>query len=60
MYSGIMNYSWDLIRTFQSVARTGSLSAAARDLQLTQPTVGRHIDLLEEAINLPLFGVCSG
>lgn len=50
-----MNYSWDLIRTFQAVAQTGSLSAAARALQLTQPTVGRHIDLLEDALKLPLF-----
>lgn len=50
-----MRYSWDYIRTFQVVAETGSLSAAARTLQLTQPTVGRHIDLLEDALNLPLF-----
>jgi DNA-binding transcriptional LysR family regulator len=50
-----MHYSWDLIRTFQAVAQTGSLSAAARALQITQPTVGRHIDLLEDALKLPLF-----
>lgn len=50
-----MRYSWDFIRSFRAVAETGSLSAAARALQLTQPTVGRHIDLLEEALNLPLF-----
>lgn len=50
-----MNISWDLIRTFQSVAQTGSLSGAARALQLTQPTVGRHIDLLEDTLNLSLF-----
>lgn len=50
-----MKISWDLIRTFQSVAQTGSLSGAARALQLTQPTVGRHIDLLEDALNLTLF-----
>ncbi len=50
-----MRISWDLIRTFQSVAQTGSLSAAARALQLTQPTVGRHIDLLEQALNMSLF-----
>ncbi|WP_306258964.1 LysR family transcriptional regulator [Pararhizobium sp. IMCC21322] len=50
-----MRISWDLIRTFQSVAQTGSLSAAARALQLTQPTIGRHIDLLEDALNVSLF-----
>ena len=51
----IMRYSWDFIRSFQAVAETGSLSAAARNLKLTQPTVGRHIDLLEDALNLSLF-----
>lgn len=55
MYGSIMRYSWDYIRTFQAVAETGSLSAAARALQITQPTVGRHIDLLEDALNMPLF-----
>ena len=55
MYINFMRYSWDYIRTFQAVAETGSLSAAARALQITQPTVGRHIDLLEDALNMPLF-----
>lgn len=50
-----MRFSWDLIRTFQSVAQTGSLSATARALQLSQPTIGRHIDLLEQALGLSLF-----
>lgn len=47
--------SWDLYRTLLSVLTTGSLSAAARDLGLTQPTVGRHIDALEEAVGQQLF-----
>lgn len=38
---------WDLYRSFLEVLRTGSLSAAARSLRLTQPTVGRHIASLE-------------
>lgn len=50
-----MQFSWDLIRSFEAVAKTGSLSAAARALNLAQPTIGRHIDLLEEALKLPLF-----
>lgn len=50
-----MRYSWDYIRTFRAVAESGSLSAAARALQITQPTIGRHIDLLEDALNMPLF-----
>lgn len=50
-----MTPSWDLIRSFQVVATTGSLSAASRALGLTQPTVGRHIDLLEAQLHVPLF-----
>ncbi|MDW5312887.1 LysR family transcriptional regulator [Rhizobium sp. PL01] len=47
--------SWDFYRTFLSVLKEGSLSAAARGLGLTQPTVGRHIDALETAIGFQLF-----
>ncbi|WP_105384096.1 LysR family transcriptional regulator [Neorhizobium alkalisoli] len=47
--------SWDFYRTFLAVLRSGSLSAAARELGLTQPTVGRHIDALEEAVGYQLF-----
>src|SRR3569832_1650396 len=46
---------WSLYRSFSSVLRTGSLSAAARDGGLTQPTVGRHIDTLEKALGVALF-----
>lgn len=42
--------AWDYYRTFLSVLRNGSLSAAARDLQLTQPTVGRQIQALEKSL----------
>jgi len=35
--------------------RDGSLSAAARRLGATQPTIGRHIAALEAALDLPLF-----
>jgi DNA-binding transcriptional LysR family regulator len=47
--------AWDELRTFLEVARDGSLSGAARRLGLTQPTVGRHIDALEEALGAALF-----
>ena len=43
------------MRTFAEVARDGSLSGAARQLGLTQPTVGRHIDGLEAALGVTLF-----
>ena len=47
--------SWDHYRTFLFVIETGSLSAAARALGLTQPTAGRHIEALEQAFGAPLF-----
>ena len=46
---------WDLYRSLQAVLQTGSLSAAARALGLTQPTLGRHIEQLETALGQPLF-----
>lgn len=46
---------WELYRTFLEVMRDHSLSGAARRLALSQPTVGRHIDALEAALQLPLF-----
>ena len=45
---------WELYRTALAVLREGSLSAAARALGLTQPTVGRHVDALERLLG-PLF-----
>jgi len=47
--------NWDLYRSFLAVLQEGSLSGAARALGLTQPTVGRHIDALEQVLNLSLF-----
>jgi DNA-binding transcriptional LysR family regulator len=46
---------WDLYRSFLAVLREGSLSGAARALGLTQPTIGRHVEALEQALGLPLF-----
>lgn len=47
--------SWDLYRSFLAVCRERSLSAAARVLGLTQPTVGRHVEALETALDAALF-----
>lgn len=47
--------SWDLYRTFHAVLRDGSLSGAARALGITQPSVARHIDALEQAVGTALF-----
>lgn len=46
---------WTLTRSFLAVAETGSLSAAARQLQMTQPTLGRHIADLEQQLGISLF-----
>jgi DNA-binding transcriptional LysR family regulator len=46
---------WSLLQAFVAVMRDGSLSAAALKLKLTQPTVGRQIRALEEAVGEALF-----
>jgi DNA-binding transcriptional LysR family regulator len=46
---------WELYRSFLAVIRDGSLSGAARSLALTQPTIGRHVDALEQALGVALF-----
>jgi DNA-binding transcriptional LysR family regulator len=46
---------WNLIRSFAAVAEWGSLSAAARKLRASQPTLGRHITELERALDVTLF-----
>ena len=46
---------WTLWRSFAAVVAEGSLSGAARRLGLSQPTVGRHVDALEEALGSTLF-----
>ncbi|MBX9456556.1 MAG: LysR family transcriptional regulator [Rhizobium sp.] len=47
--------NWDLYRSLLAVLDHGSLSAAARELGLTQPTIGRHIEALEETLGQQLF-----
>ncbi|WP_437636750.1 LysR family transcriptional regulator [Sorangium sp. So ce854] len=46
---------WDDLRYFLAVARHGNLSAAARALKVTQPTVGRRIDAFERRLGARLF-----
>ncbi|TDG10724.1 LysR family transcriptional regulator [Paraburkholderia guartelaensis] len=47
--------NWEWYRSFLQVLESGSLSAAARALGITQPTVGRHVESLEAALGLTLF-----
>lgn len=46
---------WSLIQSFLAVAQTGSLSAGARASGRSQPTLGRHITALEQALGASLF-----
>lgn len=50
-----IDFDWNQIRAFLATAEEGSLSAAARVLGTTQPTVGRQVAALEEALGLALF-----
>lgn len=51
----IQDISWELWRSFLAVLDQGNLSRAARRIDLTQPTLGRHIDELERRLGLSLF-----
>lgn len=46
---------WSLLQSFLRVAEAGSLSAAARAHGVSQPTLGRHVRMLEAALDQPLF-----
>ena len=46
---------WNLLRAFHATATLGSLSAAARRLSLTQPTLSRQILALEADLGVALF-----
>lgn len=50
-----MTHNWDDLRIFLAVARDGNLSAAARTLRVTQPTVGRRLRALEQRLAARLF-----
>jgi DNA-binding transcriptional LysR family regulator len=49
------SFDWSLVRSFLAVLERGSLLAAARQLQSSQPTVGRHVAELEAQLGLVLF-----
>ncbi|MEM6385802.1 MAG: LysR family transcriptional regulator [Pseudomonadota bacterium] len=50
-----INFDWNQARALLATVDEGSLSAAARVLNLTQPTLGRQVAALEEALGLVLF-----
>lgn len=55
MNKPLTDIDWSLVQSFLAVANTGSLSAAARQLKASQPTLGRHIHALEKELNVELF-----
>ncbi len=46
---------WNQLRAFLETAETGSLSAAARKLDLTQPTLSRQVAAIEQSMGVTLF-----
>lgn len=46
---------WNQLRAFYTTAVAGSLSAAAREIGLTQPTLSRQIAALEDSLKVTLF-----
>jgi DNA-binding transcriptional LysR family regulator len=50
-----IDFDWNQVRAFLATVEEGSLSAAARALGLTQPTLGRQVSALEEHLGITLF-----
>ncbi|KAJ55291.1 LysR family transcriptional regulator [Actibacterium mucosum KCTC 23349] len=48
-------FDWNQVRAFLATAEEGSLSAAARALKQTQPTLGRQVAALEDELGVVLF-----
>ena len=50
-----LKFDWNRARAFLVTAEEGSLSAAARSLGMTQPTLGRQVTALEQELGVSLF-----
>ena len=50
----LSEFDWSLVQAFLAVAETGSLSAAARQLGRSQPTLGRQIKTIEAQLGAEL------
>ncbi len=50
-----IRFDWNRARAFLVTAEEGSLSAAARALKQTQPTLGRQVSALEDELGVALF-----
>ena len=50
-----VNFDWNQAKAFLATAEEGSLSAAARALRLSQSTLSRQVEALEQELGLVLF-----
>ena len=50
-----VNFDWNRARSFLVTAQEGSLSGAARALDMSQPTLGRQVAALEKELGVILF-----
>jgi DNA-binding transcriptional LysR family regulator len=50
-----VSFDWNQVRAFLATVETGSLSAAARALRSTQPTLSRQVAALEAELGVMLF-----
>ncbi|MEM7254145.1 MAG: LysR family transcriptional regulator [Pseudomonadota bacterium] len=50
-----LDFDWNQVKAFLATAEEGSLSAAARALGLTQPTLSRQVSGLESDLGITLF-----
>ena len=55
MDNALGSLDWSLVQAFLAVAEMGSLSAAARHLGTSQPTLGRQIKAIEAQLGAELF-----
>lgn len=55
MGKSLSTLDWSLVQAFLAVAETGSLSAAARQVGASQPTLGRQIKTIEQQLAAELF-----
>jgi DNA-binding transcriptional LysR family regulator len=53
--SELPRLDWDDMQCFLAISRLGTLSAAAQELGVTQPTMGRRLERLHERVGAPLL-----
>lgn len=51
----MQTFDWTLLQSFLAVAEHGSYSGAARVMRHSQPTIGRHVQQLQDQLGTVLF-----